>query len=216
MGNYLFFWIFCGIIPPEPERMATAKGKAIMPSKKLDFKTGQYVVYPTQGVGKLVRTEEQVIGDQKIKMLVIDFERNHMTLRVPVERAEISGLRPLTTPKKMDEAIASAKGKAGAKRMIWARRAAQYEENINSGDPMKLAEVVRDLQRRTAADTMTFSARQLYLRALERMAQEFAVLHKIDLDAASEKIEDILGIPKEIDLNAAGVDDDDIDDDDSE
>ena len=143
-------------------------------------------------MGKLVRTEEQTVGDQKIKMLVIEFERNHMTLRVPVERAEMSGLRPLTTAKKMDEAIASAKGKAGAKRMIWARRAAQYEENINSGDPMKLAEVVRDLQRRSAADTMTFSARQLYLRALERMAQEFAVLHKIDLDAASDKIENIL------------------------
>ena len=162
-----------------------------MPSKKLDFKAGQYVVYPTQGVGKLLRIEEQTVAGQKIKMLVIDFERNHMTLRVPVERAEISGLRPLTSAKKMDEAIASAKGKAGAKRMIWARRAAQYEENINSGDPMKLAEVVRDLQRRSAADTMTFSARQLYLRALERMAQEFAVLHKVDLDTASDKIEDL-------------------------
>ena len=143
-----------------------------MPSKKLDFKAGQYVVYPTQGVGKLVRTEEQTVGDQKIKMLVIEFERNHMTLRVPVERAEISGLRPLTTAKKMDEAIASAKGKAGAKRMIWARRAAQYEENINSGDPMKLAEVVRDLQRRSAADTMTFSARQLYGTGICRPTQD--------------------------------------------
>ena len=179
-----------------------------MPTKKLDFKTGQYVVYPTQGVGKLVRVEEQVIGDQKIKMMVIDFERNHMTLRVPLERAEISGLRPITSVKKMDEAIASAKGKAGAKRMIWARRAAQYEENINSGDPMKLAEVVRDLQRRNPTDTMTFSARQLYLRALERMAQEFAIFHKIDLEAASDKIEDILGVPKEIDLNAVEEDDD--------
>ena len=177
-----------------------------MPSKKLDFKTGQYVVYPTQGVGKLVRVEEQTVAGQKIKMLVIDFERNHMTLRVPVERAEISGLRPLTSIKKMDEAIASAKGKAGAKRMIWARRAAQYEENINSGD----------LQRRNATDTMTFSARQLYLRALERMAQEFAVLHKIDIDAASEKIEDILGVPKEIDLNAVDIDDDDDDEDEEE
>ena len=178
-----------------------------MPTKKLDFKSGQYVVYPTQGVGKLLRIEEQTIGDQKIKMMVIDFERNNMTLRVPIDRAELSGLRPLSSMKKMDEAIASAKGKAGAKRMIWARRAAQYEENINSGDPLKLAEVVRDLQRRSAADTMTFSARQLYLRALERMAQEFAVLHKMDLDEASDKIEDILGVPKEIDLNA--VDDED-------
>jgi len=187
-----------------------------MPIKKLDFKSGQYVVYPTQGVGKLLRIEEQTIGNQKIKMMVIDFERNHMTLRVPVERAELSGLRPLTSAKKLDEAIAAAKGKAGAKRMIWARRAAQYEENINSGDPMKLAEVVRDLQRRSATDTMTFSARQLYLRALERMAQEFAVLHKMDLEEASDKIEDILGVPKEIDLNAVDEEDDEIESDESD
>ena len=188
--------------------MATVKG-VVMPSKKLDFKTGQYVVYPTQGVGRLQRVEEQVIAGQPVKLLVIEFETSHMTLRVPLERAEISGLRPLTSAKKMDEAISSAKGRAGSKRMIWSRRAAQYEENINSGDPMKLAEVVRDLQRRNPTDTMTFSARQLYLRALERMAQEFAVLHKMDVDAASEKIEDILGVPKEIDLNAVDVDEDD-------
>ena len=178
-----------------------------MPSKKLDFKTGQYVVYPTQGVGKLQRIEEQEIGGQSIKLLVIEFESSHMTLRVPLERAEISGLRPLTSSKKMDEAINVAKGRAGSKRMIWARRAAQYEENINSGDPVRLAEVVRDLQRRNPSDTMTFSARQLYLRALERMAQEFAVLHKMDLEAASDKIEDILGVPKEIDLNAVDEED---------
>lgn len=187
-----------------------------MPAKKLDFKTGQYVVYPTQGVGKLLRVEEQNIGGQKIKMMVIDFERNHMTLRVPLDRAEISGLRPLTSARKLDEAINVAKGKAGAKRMIWARRAAQYEENINSGDPMKLAEVVRDLQRRTATDTMTFSARQLYLKALERMAQEFAILHKMDIESASEKIEDILGVPKEVDLNASEEDDEEPDETDEE
>jgi len=187
-----------------------------MPSKKLDFKAGQYVVYPTQGVGRLVRLEEQMIGGQKMKLLVIEFEKNRMTLRVPLDRAEISGLRPLVTTKKMDEAIASARDKAGAKRMIWARRAAQYEENINSGDPMKLAEVVRDLQRRSASDPMTFSGRQLYLRALERMAQEFAVLHKMEIDEASEKIEDILGIPKEIDLNAAAAGEDEEIEDDSE
>ena len=186
-----------------------------MPSKKLDFKAGQYVVYPTQGVGKLVRIEEQVVAGQKLKMLVIDFEKNHMTLRVPLDRVEISGLRPLVSSKQMDAAIASARGKAGAKRMIWARRAAQYEENINSGDPMKLAEVVRDLQRRSSAETMTFSGRQLYFRALERMAQEFAVLHKLELDVASEKIEDLLGIPKEIDLNAVEEElEDELDDDD--
>lgn len=184
-----------------------------MPSKKLDFKSGQFVVYPTQGVGKLLRMEEQTIGDQKIKMLVIEFEKNSMVLRVPLERAELSGLRPLVSTKKMDEAISSAKDKAGAKRMIWARRAAQYEENINSGDLMKLAEVVRDLQRRSSGDPMTFSGRQLYLRALERMAQEFAVLHKMDIDVASDKIEEIIGIPKEIDLNAIDDDEEELEED---
>jgi CarD family transcriptional regulator len=169
-------------------------------AKKLDFKNGQYVVYPTQGVGRLLRTEEAVVGGQKIKMLVIDFERNHMVLRVPVGRAELAGLRGLVSHRKIIEAINSAKDKAGAKRMIWSRRAAVYEDNINSGDPMKIAEVIRDLQRRTQTDTMTFSGRQLYLRALERMAQEYAVINKIDVDAATEKIESILDIPKDPEL----------------
>ena len=177
-----------------------------MTAKKLDFKNGQYVVYPTQGVGRLIKTEESVIAGQKVKMLVIDFEQNHMVLRVPLERAEIAGLRPLVSQKKIMEAIHSAKDKAGAKRMIWSRRAAVYEENINSGDPMKIAEVIRDLQRRTSADTMTFSGRQLYLRALERMAQEYAALYKVDLDKATEKIEDILDIPKDPDLSERPAD----------
>ena len=181
-----------------------------MAAKKLEFKSGQFVVYPTQGVGRVVRVENQIIAGQKMAMLVIDFERNHMTLRVPLERAEISGLRPLVSQRKMSDAIESAKGKAGVKRMIWSRRAAQYEENINSGDPMKLADVVRDLQRRSVGDVMTFSGRQLYLRALERMAQEFAILHKIDVEDAAEKIEEILGVPKEIDLNATEEEDDDL------
>jgi len=168
-----------------------------MTAKKFEFKNGQYVVYPTQGVGRLVRTEESLIAGEKVKMLVIVFERNNMTIRVPMDRVALSGLRPLVSSKKIMEAIKSAKEKAGAKRMIWARRAAVYEENINSGDPMKVAEVIRDLQRRTSADTMTFSGRQLYLRALERMAQEYAVINGIELDKASEKIESILDIPKE-------------------
>jgi CarD family transcriptional regulator len=171
-----------------------------MTAKKLDFKNGQYVVYPTQGVGRLVRTEDCLVAGQKIKVLVIDFQKNNMTLRVPLERAELSGLRPLVSARKMMDAIKAAKEKAGAKRMIWSRRAAAYENNINSGDPMKIAEVIRDLQRRTAADTMTFSGRQLYLRALERMAQEYAVINKIELEEAAEKIEDLLEIPKESEL----------------
>lgn len=181
-------------------------------SKKTEFKVGEYVVYPTQGVGQYVRTEEQVIGGEKIKLLVVVFENNNMTLRIPVDRVELSGLRHVVSTRKMNDALKVAKEKATLRRLVWSKKAAQYEDNINSGDLKKVAEVVRDLQRRTATDVMTFSARQLYFKALERMAQEFAIIHKIDLDKATEKIEDILEIPKEVDLNA--VQDDDFEEDD--
>jgi len=168
-----------------------------MSTKKFDFKSGDYVVYPTQGVGKLLRTEEIEVTGVKIKMLVIEFEKNNMTIRVPVDRVEISGLRPITSQKKIMDAIKSAKEKAAARRMLWSRRAAIYEENINSGDPMKVAEVIRDLQRRSTADVPTFSGHQLYLRALDRMAQEYAAINGIELDAATDKIEEILEIPRD-------------------
>ncbi|MDR0803796.1 MAG: CarD family transcriptional regulator [Rickettsiales bacterium] len=177
-----------------------------MAAKKLSFKNGDFVVYPTVGVGKLLRTEEQSVGGQKITLLVIEFERNRMTLRVPVDRAEISGLRPLASPKELNKIIESARDKPVAKRLIWARRSAQYEESINSGDPARVADVLRDLRRREPTDMMNFSARGLYLRALERMAQEYAILHKIDLDSATLKIEDMMGVPPELDLNAVDED----------
>lgn len=171
-----------------------------MAPKKIDFKTGDYVVYPTQGVGRLLRSEEMNIGGVPTKMLVIEFEKNNMTIRVPFDRVEISGLRPISSQKKIMDAIKSAKEKAAAKRMIWSRRAAMYEENINSGDPMKVAEVIRDLQRRSINDTPTFSGHQLYLRALDRMAQEFAAINGIELEEASDKIEEILEIPRDFEV----------------
>ncbi|MDR0449429.1 MAG: CarD family transcriptional regulator [Rickettsiales bacterium] len=166
------------------------------------FKQDQFVVYPMQGVGKIVNIEEQVVAGQKIQLLVIELAREKIVLRVPVERTDILGLRPLVSQKEMSEAIASAKQPPASKRMIWARRAAQYEEKINSGNPAELADVIRDLQRRAADDPMTFSGRKLYIRALERMAEEFAVLHKIELKEAEEEIEGLLGVPKEADINA--------------
>ncbi len=182
---------------------------AAKPVQKLTFKKDQFVVYPTHGVGKILKIEEQNIAGQKVELIVIEFEKNRMILRVPVEKAEVAGLRPLVTAKNMDEAIQSAKKSASAKRVIWSRRAQQYEEKINSGNPMELADVIRDLQRRDSTDIQTFSGRQIYMRALERMAQEFAAIHKIPVDDAEEKIEKILGVPKEIDLDAVGLDDED-------
>ena len=168
--------------------------------KKYDFKNGDYVVYPTQGVGKLLRSEEIEISGEKVKMLVIEFEKNNLSIRVPLDRVEISGLRPITSHKKIMDAIKSAKEKAAARRMLWSRRAAIYEENINSGDPMKVAEVIRDLQRRSATDVPTFSGHQLYLKALDRMAQEYAAINGIELDMATDKIEEILEIPRDFGL----------------
>jgi len=166
------------------------------------FKQDQYVVYPMQGVGRIIDIEDTNIAGQEMQLLVIELAREKIILRVPTHRTEILGLRPLVSQKEMNEAIASAKLPPASKRMIWARRAIAYEEKINSGDPNELADVIRDLQRRSADDPMTFSGRKLYIRALERMAEEFAVLHKIELREAEETIEDMLGVPKEADINA--------------
>lgn len=168
---------------------------------KLSFKKGQFVVYPVHGVGQIKSIEEQKIAGQKLELIVIEFEKDRMTLRIPLAKAETSGLRQISSCKTMDEAIQSAKKSPSVKRVIWSRRAQQYEEKINSGNPSELADVIRDLQRRDPTDVMTFSGRQVYTKALTRMAEEFAIIHKIDVDTASEKIEKILGIPKEIEIN---------------
>ncbi len=154
--------------------------------------TGDLVVYPTHGVGKVVGVEEQAIAGQLLHLYVISFPRDRMTLRVPVEKAPNSGLRPVSTKKVMESALGTLKGRARVKRAMWSRRAQEYEAKINSGDPISIAEVVRDLHRKIDQPDQSFSERQIYESALERLASELAAVEKIDHDKAQEQLETLL------------------------
>ena len=128
----------------------------------------------------------------KLKLFVISFDRDRMTLRVPVSKATTSGLRKLSSRKKMDNAMETLKARARVKRTMWSRRAQEYEAKINSGDPISIAEVVRDLFRNVGQPDQSFSERQIYEVALERLAGEFAAVDGVDKEKATEKIETVL------------------------
>jgi len=161
-------------------------------SKKLEFSTGDYVVYPTHGVGKVTGIETQQIAEITVELIVIKFEKDRMTLRVPVEKAHNSGLRRLSSRKMMDTALTTLKGRSRVKRTMWSRRAQEYEAKINSGDPVSIAEVVRDLHRGDDQPEQSYSERQMYQAALDRLARELAAVEKIDEAAAAEKLEKLL------------------------
>lgn len=161
-------------------------------AEKLMFNTGDFVVYPTHGVGKVLGIEKQEIAGLALKLFVISFEHERMTLRVPVEKAADSGLRKLSSKKVMEGALSTLKGRARVKRTMWSRRAQEYEAKINSGDPVSIAEVVRDLHRRADQPDQSFSERQIYEQALERLASEVAAVEKIDMEKAQTKLEKLL------------------------
>lgn len=161
-------------------------------AEKLMFNTGDFVVYPTHGVGKVLGIEKQEIAGLALKLFVISFEHERMTLRVPVEKAADSGLRKLSSKKVMEGALSTLKGRARVKRTMWSRRAQEYEAKINSGDPVSIAEVVRDLHRRADQPDQSFSERQIYEQAMERLASEVAAVEKIDLEKAQTKLEKLL------------------------
>jgi CarD family transcriptional regulator len=156
------------------------------------FSSGDFVVYPAHGVGKVTSIETQMIGGQKVELFVISFERDRMTLRVPVRKVENSGLRKLSTRKVMEAALTTLKGRARVKRAMWSRRAQEYEAKINSGDPVSIAEVVRDLHRGASQPEQSYSERQIYEQALERLAHEVAAVEKIKPEAATAKLEKLL------------------------
>ncbi len=161
-------------------------------NNKLPFAKGDHVVYPTHGVGKVLGIEKQVIAGFELKVYVISFEADKMILRVPVEKAKESGLRKLSTRNKMETAVTTLKGRARAKRTMWSRRAQEYVAKINSGDPVSIAEVVRDLHRSVDQPDQSYSERQMYEAALDRLARELALVEKIDMDAATQKLESVL------------------------
>ena len=157
-----------------------------------DFNADDFVVYPTHGVGRILGTEQNTVAGMNIDMLIVRFEQDRMTLRVPLEKARSLGLRTLSSKKQMDEAITTLKAKARVRRDMWSKRAKQYEDKIRSGDPVSIAEVVRDLRRRNTQTEQSYSERQMYQAALQRLAREFAAIEKIDQDAAAVKLENLM------------------------
>ncbi|MBY0329651.1 MAG: CarD family transcriptional regulator [Acetobacteraceae bacterium] len=159
-----------------------------MPSKPMEFKAGDHVVYPTHGVGTVQGIETMTAAGMALQMIVVTFDENRMTLKVPVNKAASSGLRKLTSSDAMQEALDVLKGKARVKRTMWSRRAQEYEQKINSGDPVQIAEVVRDLHRNAGQPDQSFSERQIYEQAMERLASELAAIDSTDKGTATEKL----------------------------
>ena len=159
---------------------------------KVKFVPGDYVVYPSHGVGKILGTEKREIENINLELLIIRFEQERMTLRVPLDKAKLSGLRTLSSKAQMDEAILTLQGKAKVKKTMWSRRAQEYETKINSGSLVSIAEVVRDLFKKEDQGEQSYSERQMYQAALERLAGEFAAVEDIDKTSAATKLEKII------------------------
>ena len=161
-------------------------------TRKHDFKANDHVVYPTHGVGRIARVEEQEVAGAKLELFVITFEKDKMTLRVPTAKAKAVGMRKLSSPDVVATALNTLKGRARVKRTMWSRRAQEYEAKINSGDLVSIAEVVRDLHRASGQPEQSYSERQLYEAALARMAREVAAVERIDEQAAVKRVETVL------------------------
>ena len=161
-------------------------------AKAPSFSCGNHVVYPAHGIGKIKSIETHEIGGHSLEMFVISFEKDRMTLRLPVAKAKISGLRPVCTTKEMANAINALKIRKGVRRTMWSRRAQEYEAKINSGDPVFLAEVVRELYRTANQPDQSYSERQVYQNAITRLAGEIAAIESIHTDLAVQKVEKIL------------------------
>ncbi len=165
------------IVVPKPEK------------KKSEFRNNDWVVYPAHGVGRIVSVVEQEISGIRLELFVINFDKEKMTLRVPVAKASAIGMRKLSSPDVVASALLTLKGRARIKRTMWSRRAQEYEAKINSGDLISIAEVVRDLHRTSGQPEQSYSERQLYEAALARMAREVAAVERIDEDAAVKRLE---------------------------
>jgi CarD family transcriptional regulator len=175
---------------PEGERRPNVNDRnpPRIPSKAENFVEGDHVVYPTHGVGKVERIVVEEIAGHSLELIHITFEENRMTLRVPVAKARSAGLRKLASRKMFDEALAVLRGRARIKRTMWSRRAQEYEAKINSGDPLAIAEVVRDLHRNAGQPDQSFSERQIYEAAMDRLAAELGALDKTDKQTAATKL----------------------------
>ena len=161
-------------------------------TSKIAFNSGEFVVYPAHGVGKVADISTQKIGGAELELIVVNFDKDKMTLRVPLSKAESVGLRKISETPVMDEALGVLKGKAKVRKIMWSRRAQEYENKINSGSPVAIAEVVRDLYRRENLSEQSYSERQIYGQALDRLANEYAICNNISAGDATKKLLDIL------------------------
>ena len=179
------------VLPPPAAVKAPAPMKPAA-AKKHEFRKDDFVVYPTHGVGRIMKVEEQEVAGHKLELFVIAFEKDKMILRVPTPKAKAVGMRKLSTPDVVATALNTLKGRARIKRTMWSRRAQEYEAKINSGDLVAIAEVVRDLHRASGQPEQSYSERQLYEAALARMAREVAAIERIDEQAAIKRVETVL------------------------
>jgi CarD family transcriptional regulator len=184
------------IIAPRPGPLPAAEKAEALPKKPVHqrhgFKIGEWIVYPAHGVGKIVAIEEQEIAGISLELFVITFEKDKMTLRVPTGKSQSVGMRKLAEEAVVKKAMETLKGRARIKRTMWSRRAQEYEAKINSGDLVSIAEVVRDLYRSESQPEQSYSERQLYEAALDRMGREIAVVEKLDERGAMQRITEVL------------------------
>ena len=181
--------------PPAPVVAAPAAapaGPKKPVSQRHGFKTTEWIVYPAHGVGRIVAIEEQEIAGIALELFVITFEKDKMTLRVPTGKSQSVGMRKLAEEPTVKKAMETLKGRARVKRTMWSRRAQEYEAKINSGDLIAIAEVVRDLYRSESQPEQSYSERQLYEAALDRMAREIAAVEKLDERGAVQRITEVL------------------------
>ena len=161
-------------------------------ARKSEFRPNDFVVYPAHGVGQIVSIEEREIAGMQLELFVISFEKDKMTLRVPTDKATQVGMRSLSSLDIVSKAMATLRGKARVKRAMWSRRAQEYEQKINSGDLLSIAEVVRDLHRADDQREQSYSERQLYEAALERLTREVAAVTGQDEAGAMKQVDEVL------------------------
>ncbi len=176
----------------EARQAEAAKKKPLSSTQRHGFKVGEYVVYPSHGVGKIVLIEEQVVAGHALELFVINFEHEKMTLRVPTAKLAAVGMRKLAEDGVVRRAMDTLRGRARVKRTMWSRRAQEYENKINSGDLVSISEVVRDLYRAETQPEQSYSERQLFEAALDRMSREIAAVEKLDERGAVQKITEVL------------------------
>ncbi len=158
-------------------------------TQRQGFKTGEFIVYPSHGVGKIVDIEEQEVAGLTLELFVIEFEQDKMVLRVPTAKVVSVGMRKISDDSVVAKALKTLQGRARVKRTMWSRRAQEYEAKINSGDLVSVAEVVRDLYRADDQPEQSYSERQLYEQALDRMAREISAVEKLSITEGVQRIE---------------------------